>query len=86
MGGQTPEPNRPVEECEEDNPDRRIHWQIFIGSVIGMALLAAFAIATLNVVRANHRQDEISRRQRYEACRSLENEISRTFCLQGTRG
>lgn len=79
MGGQTPVPNR----VAEDNPDRRIHWQIFIGSVIGMALLGAFAIVTLTVIQANHRQDEVSRRVRYEACESLENEISRSFCLLG---
>ena len=61
--------------------DRRIHWMIFTATVIGMALLAVFLINLLDVIRANHGQDEITRRERIDACRTVEHEVARTACI-----
>lgn len=66
-----------------DMEDRRIHWMTFFGVVVGMALLAAFLLQMLGTIRANHREDEVSRRAKYEACQSLENEITRSTCING---
>lgn len=87
MGDQTPEPNRPVEECdcEEDNPDRRIHWQIFIATLVGMVLVAVATIGLLQVIQASHREDEISQRARYQACLDIENDATRLVCINRGR-
>lgn len=65
----------------EDVYDRRVHWMIFTATVIGMALLAAFLISMLDVIRDNHGQDEITRRARIEACEAVEHEVARTACI-----
>lgn len=66
-----------------DMDDRRLHWMTFFGVVVGMTLLATFLLQMLGTIRANHREDELSRRARYEACQSLENEINRSMCVSG---
>jgi hypothetical protein len=66
-----------------DMEDRRLHWMTFFGVIVGMALLAAFLLQMLATIRANHREDEVSRRAKYEACQSVENEITRTACITG---
>jgi hypothetical protein len=90
VGGQTPVPNRRQwdkdnpqwkEDELEDNPDRRIHWQIFIATLVGLVLLAGVVLGLLQTIRASHREDEISRRARYEACLSIENDATRAVCI-----
>jgi NADH:ubiquinone oxidoreductase subunit 3 (subunit A) len=66
-----------------DMDDRRLHWMTFIGVIVGMAILGTFLLQMLSTIRANHREDEVSRRARYEACQSLENEITRSTCING---
>ncbi len=61
------------------------NWLIFFATIIGMGLLAAAVIVGINTVRANHREDEISRRAKYEACQAVENEPSRIVCINGWR-
>lgn len=66
-----------------DVEERRIHWMIFICTIIGIIGIAALGLAIVNTVKANHHADEVSRRARYEACQSLENEINRATCING---
>lgn len=66
-----------------DMDDRRLHWMTFIGVIIGMALLGAFLLQMLGTIHSNHREDELSRRAKYQACQSLENEITRSTCING---
>lgn len=61
-------------------------WMIFIGALVGMALLAVAVLAGLGNLRANHREDGITKRAKYEACQALENEIGRTVCINGWNG
>ncbi len=61
------------------------NWLIFFGTLVGMGLLAAAVIVGINTVRANHREDQISRRARYVACQAVENEPSRLVCINGWR-
>lgn len=63
--------------------ERRLHWMYFMCTLIGMALLALVLIQVVATIRASHREDEISRRDKYVACQSIENELSRTVCLNG---
>lgn len=66
-----------------DMDDRRLHWMTFIGVIVGMAILGTFLLQMLATIRANHREDEVSRRAKYEACQTVENEITRTACITG---
>lgn len=67
---------------EYDIDDRRIHWMTFIGVLIGMAIIGVFLLRMLDVIEANHATDELSRRTRIEACRTVENEITRAVCIK----
>lgn len=69
-------------ECDcEDFTDP--NWMILAGTLVGMALLCFAVIFMLGVIRSNHREDEISRRAKYEACQNIEHEITRTTCING---
>jgi len=68
---------------EYDNPDRRIHWQLFIATLVGMALVAAAVVVLLGNIKDSHSEDQITRRAKYEACKSIENEASLIVCLNG---
>lgn len=59
------------------------NWLIFFATLFGMALVAAAVIVLLGIVRDNHREDEISRRAKYQACTAVENEPSRIVCING---
>lgn len=68
---------------EYDVDDRRVHWMIFISTLVGMVLIALVCTVFMHTVRDNRGVYEISRRAKYEACQSLENEVARTACMNG---
>lgn len=57
------------------------NWLIFFATLVGMALLAGVVVVGLLNLRVNHLDDGKTRRVKYEACRSIENEASRVVCI-----
>ncbi len=73
-----------VEMAELNDPnDRRIHWMVFMATVVGMVLITILLLGWRSFVTADNEENNATKRDRIAACAAIDNESGRLLCMDG---
>lgn len=69
-----------------DDPDRRVHWMMFISALVAMVLFVVLFLGWHALDVSHDQERQITTRDRIAACKDVTSEAGRLLCIDGVRG